>query len=265
MMSKHILMSKPDFFKISYEINPWMKLDNKVDVELAKTQWQALYDLYTKTLNWKVELIEPQADLPDMVFTANGGLVIDNKVVVANFRHPDRQGETKFFKTWFEFYGFKEVSFSYYNFEGEGDALLWNDYLLMGFPWRSDYACHSFVGEFFNKKVISLQLSNAKFYHLDTCLTPLSKDTVAIYPLAFSQASLNQLRKIVPNLIEASSKDAYAYGLNACSDGKRVVLADQAFDLIDQYKALGFEVYPMAMSEFLKSGGGVKCLSLEFH
>lgn len=262
-MSKRILMCSPDFFLVEYEINPWMDTKNQVDPKLAKKQWQELYHVYTEKLGWDVELIKPVKSLPDMVFTANGALVIDGKVALPTFRAPDRQPETAHFKKWFEDNGYSEFITPKYDFEGEGDALVWNNIVFAGYPWRSDKAAHPELKKFFNKKVIDVQLTNASFYHLDTALTIVDDETVAIYPPLFTEESLKAIREAVPNVIEAAKSDTYAYGLNAMSDGKSIVLSDRATGLIDQYKKRGMSVYPVPISEFQKSGGGVKCLTLE--
>lgn len=262
-MSKTILMCPPKFFDIEYEINPWMDTENQVDHKLAQKQWQQLYHTYTEVLGWDVEVIDPINHLPDMVFTANGALVIDGKVALPTFRAPDRQPETAHFKKWFESKGYKEFLTPKYDFEGEGDALVWNDIIFMGYPWRSDKAAAGEVGQFFNKKLVPLQLANASFYHLDTALTIVDKETVALYPALFTEDSLKTIKEIVPNVIEAGKADAYAYGLNAMSDGHNIVLSDKATGLIEQYKKRGMQVYPVGISEYQKSGGGVKCLTLE--
>jgi N-dimethylarginine dimethylaminohydrolase len=262
-MSKTILMCAPKYFDIEYEINPWMHTDNQVDHKLAQKQWQQLYHIYTSQLGWDVELVNPVNHLPDMVFTANGALVIGGKVALPTFRAPDRQPETQYFKKWFEEKGYAEFLTPKYDFEGEGDALVWNDIIFMGYPWRSDKAAEGEVAEFFGKKVVSLQLANASFYHLDTALTIVDKETVAFYPPLFTEESLKKIKETVPNVIEASRADAYAYGLNAMSDGHNIVLSDQATGLIEQYKKRGMQVYPTPISEYQKSGGGVKCLTLE--
>lgn len=262
-MSKQILMCKPDYFDIEYEINPWMHLNNPVNIELAKNQWSQLYDDYKNKLNWDVRLIDPIEHLPDMVFTANGGLVIDGKVALPTFRSPERQPETEIFKKWFESQGFNEFFISKHDFEGEGDALSWNDHIFIGYPWRSDKASHNEIGTFFNRKVVSLQLADARFYHLDTCLTPVDNETIAIWNKAFTKESLSLIHELVPNVIEATDEDALAYGLNAMSDGNNVVLSDRASGLIEKYKSMNKNVFPVPISEFQKSGGGVKCLTLE--
>lgn len=263
LMSKRILMCKPTFFDIEYEINPWMDRDNQVDPKLAQKQWEHLYHVYTSQLGWDVELVEPIKNLPDMVFTANGALVIDGKVALPTFRAPDRQPETAHFMKWFGQNGYTEFLTPKYDFEGEGDALVWNDTVLMGYPWRSDKAAENEIAAFFGKKVIPLQLANASFYHLDTALTIVDNETVALYPALFTEESLKKIKETVPNVIIAGKSDAYAYGLNAMSDGTNIVLSDRATGLIEQYKKRGMQVYPVPISEFQKSGGGVKCLTLE--
>ncbi len=262
-MSKQILMCAPKFFDIEYEINPWMDKGNQVDQKLAGKQWQELYHTYTEKLGWDVELIEPVKNLPDMVFTANGALVINGKVALPTFRAPDRQPETAHFKKWFESKGYTEFLQPKYDFEGEGDALVWNNVVFAGYPWRSDVAAHAELAEFFGKKIIDVQLTSGHFYHLDTALTIVDNETVALYPPLFTPESLKKIKETVPHVIEASKADAYAYGLNAMSDGHNIVLSDRATGLIETYKKRGMQVYPVPISEYQKSGGGVKCLTLE--
>lgn len=262
-MSKTVLMCAPTHFDIEYEINPWMDVSNQVNTNEAAKQWQKLYKIYTETLGWEVELIDPVQGLPDMVFTANGALVIDGKIALPTFRAPDRQPETAYFKKWFEEQGYREFLQPKYDFEGEGDALVWNDFIFAGYPWRSDKAAHMELAGFFGKKVLDIQLSDARFYHLDTCLTIVSEDTVALWPKAFTEESLKLIRETVPNVIEASDDDALVYGLNAMSDGKKIVVPEGANGLIESYRKNGMEVFPTPISEFQKSGGGVKCLTLE--
>ncbi len=262
-MAKRILMCAPTFFDIDYEINPWMNRDNRVQRDRALQQWQALHEVYTRQLGWQVELLEPVAGLPDLVFTANGGLVIGGKVALPCFRQPERQPETAVFAAWFKSQGFAEPYAPRHDFEGEGDALLWNDVLFAGHPWRSDITSHRGIAEFFGLRVVALQLSDPRFYHLDTALTVIDAQTVAIYPGAFTPESVRTVCDIVPRVIEASEADARAYGLNALSDGRHIVLSDLALGLIEAYRERGYTVWPTPITEFRKSGGGVKCLSLE--
>lgn len=262
-MPKKILMSPPDYFDIEYEINAWMDVGNQIDPIKAKEEWQNIRQIYLEKLGWEVVTQPPVEHLPDLVFTANGGLVIDKKVALPTFRHPVRQPETDLDKKWFTENGYSNQFRPLNDFEGEGDALPWNDLIFAGYPWRSDKQSHHEIADFFSKKVVSLQLIDARFYHLDTALTIVDNQTVAIWKGAFSEAAIKTIREIVPRVIEASAADAMNYGLNAMSDGHSIVLSDRATGLIGTYSELGLSVYPTSIVEFQKSGGGVKCLSLE--
>ncbi|WP_341853127.1 dimethylargininase [Thioalkalivibrio thiocyanoxidans] len=262
-MAKSVLMCRPEYFAIHYEINPWMDLECPVCPETATRQWEALYQLYTETLGWDVNLIPPVEGFPDMVFTANGALVVGHKVALPTFRHPERQGETWWFESWLREQGFTALYQPRHDFEGEGDALIWNDTLFAGYPWRSDQAAHAELASFLDVEVVSLQLTDARFYHLDTAFTVVDRQSVALYPPAFTQESLEAVRHRVPNVIEANEADALAYGLNAVSDGERIVLSDRATGLAERYRQRGMEVHRVAIDEFQKSGGGMKCMTLD--
>jgi N-dimethylarginine dimethylaminohydrolase len=261
--TKTVLMSPPTYYDIEYEINEWMDTSNPVNHKKAAAQWQKLYDTYSQLLDWDVQLIDPVKGLPDMVFTANGGLVLNDKVVLPRFRHSQRQPETQKFKKWFQDAGFQDIFLPEHNFEGEGDAFAWHDMLFAGYPYRSKVKAHHQVAEFLGLKPISLEQINPRFYHLDTALTFINDETVAIYPGAFSDKSLALIHKLVPKVIQASEEDALAYGLNAMTDGQNIILSDHPGNLIKQYKDMGLNVFSLDISEFQKSGGGVKCLTLD--
>ena len=71
--------------------------------------------------------------------------------------------------------------------------------------------------------MISLELVDPRFYHLDTALAVLDDTTIAYYPPAFSDVSRAQLETLFPDAIVVDTADAYALGLNAVSDGRHVV------------------------------------------
>jgi N-dimethylarginine dimethylaminohydrolase len=254
-------MCEPTYFDIEYVINAWMDVDNRVDRPRAARQWQALGDIYRR-LGMEIETIEPVKGLPDMVFTANGALVIGGKVALPNFRHGQRRPETNHFADWFLDHGYRSFHKPRGFFEGEGDALVLGDRVLGGWGFRSDRAAHAELAEFFGCEVVSLHLINDHFYHIDTCLSILSDAAIAFYPAAFDENSQKVLRGLAKTVIEVGKSDADAFGLNAMSDGRHVVCSDRAKGFHRQLKIAGFEPVPVDISEFQKSGGGVKCLTL---
>ncbi|MCV2395102.1 arginine deiminase-related protein [Actinotalea sp. M2MS4P-6] len=262
---RHFLMCRPTYFTVSYEINPWMNKTIEVDTDLAIRQWDTLRETY---LSWghTVELIDPLPGLPDMVYAANGATVVDGLVYSANFRHPERQPEGPAYQKWFADAGYLTHTAAEIN-EGEGDILVVGDVILGGSGFRTDPAAHRELADLTGHEVISLELVNPHFYHLDTALTVLDSDPahpmIAYHPAAFSAASQQVLADRFPDAIHVSAADAAHLGLNAVSDNRRVVVAPLATGYAAQLRAAGFEPHPVDTSELLKGGGGAKCCTLE--
>src|SRR5258706_12335029 len=123
MWSGVFLMGPPEYFNVAYIINPWMHGNlRRIDIAVAKQQWRSLYDVLTDHAT--VRLVLPQPGSPDMVFTANAGLVKGRRFIVSRFRYPERQAEEPYFADWFMDRGY-EVSLMPREvpFEGAGDAL----------------------------------------------------------------------------------------------------------------------------------------------
>jgi hypothetical protein len=95
MSQARFLMCAPEHYEVAYEINPWMSTRRHVDRALALRQWQRLYETLTGKLHAKVDLLEPVRGLPDMVFTANGGIVRKRLFVLSRFRHRERAAARK--------------------------------------------------------------------------------------------------------------------------------------------------------------------------
>jgi N-dimethylarginine dimethylaminohydrolase len=264
-MQRRYLMCRPTYFAVDYAINPWMDPTAPVDVERAVRQWTALRDTYLD-LGHTVDEITPIPGLPDMVFAANGATVIDGIAYGAQFRYPERAAEAPAYLNWLSEAGFETQEAKSVN-EGEGDLLLNGRFLLAGTGFRTDLAAHAEAQEVFGRPVITLQLVDPRFYHLDTALTVLKNSegdgNIAYFPEAFSPSSRRVLAQLYPDAIIARSADATVLGLNAVSDGRHVVLPVQARGLARQLSERGFVPVPVDLSELLKAGGGPKCCTLE--
>jgi arginine dihydrolase len=260
--AKTYLMCPPEHFTVEYAINPWMDPRRGVDAARAMSQWRQLHATFS-WLGHTVHLIEPAPGLPDMVFAANGGTVIDGKVLGARFRHPQRAAESEAYLDWFRRAGYPVVQESRSVNEGEGDIVLAGSAIFVGHGFRTDPAAAAEVQELFGRPVISVRLTDPRFYHLDTALCVLGNGVAAYYPAAFDDAGTAALAGHFTELIEAKDEDAEVLGLNAVSDGRNVVLPAQATRLASQIAAAGFEPVPVDLSELLKAGGGPKCCTLE--
>ncbi|MFS1300310.1 dimethylargininase [Streptosporangium longisporum] len=261
-MTRHYLMCRPDHFAVEYAINPWMHPEAGADRATAIRQWETLRDVYLD-LGHRVSLIEPLEGLPDMVFSANGALVVDGRVYGARFAYPQRAAEGPAYLRWFTQNGYERVHEAAFVNEGEGDFLTLDHLVLAGTGFRTDISAHKEAQEFLGRPVVTLQLVDPRFYHLDTALFPLSGHNVAYFPEAFSPGSREVLRTLFPDAVLASEEDAVTFGLNSVSDGVNVVISAEAGGLQLELKRRGFEVVPVDLSELRKAGGGPKCCTLE--
>jgi N-dimethylarginine dimethylaminohydrolase len=257
-----ILMCPPDYFAIEYEINPWMNVRVGSDATLARQQWNALRGAL-EGLGGSVDLIEPVRGLPDLVFTANAGLVFRDLFIGSRFRYGVRQGEAPYFEDWARSRGFQVVELPPgHHFEGAGDALFCGETMIAGYRFRSDVRSHQWIGDRLGVEVLPLELMDPRFYHLDTCFCPLTPDLALYYPGAFDEYGRSVLRDRIPDLIEVAIDEAVSFSCNAVVVGKTVILNDGAPKLAEMLRDRGFGVQLLGFSEFIKSGGSAKCLTL---
>jgi len=260
---RHYAMTPPAYFKVEYAINPWMDTSTPVDVDLAVAQWESLRDTYRR-LGHTVDLVEPVDGLPDMVYAANAGLVINGTAIVARFKYAERDGESAAYATWMTRQGFPPATTKFIN-EGQGDLLVVGDIILAGTGFRTDIEAHAEVATITGMPVISLELVDPSFYHLDTALTVLDDSTIAYYPPAFTESSQLRLQELFPDAIEVSRADAHVLGCNSVSDGKHVVYPVRATGFAEQLYRAGFTPIGVDLSELFKGGGSVKCCTLEIY
>lgn len=267
---KHFLMCEPKFFEVCYVINPWMEGNlGKVNKALAKQQWENLYGIVSGLAS--VSLIEPVAGLPDMVFTANAGLVHgrgngEKKVVVSSFRHAERQPEAQHFEKFFSSQGYRVLHLRKKTiFEGAGDALFDSrGRLWFGSGIRSVSHAQDEIVDALHVEVHALELTNPHWYHLDTAFCPLPDGQAIAYKKAFAEKSVAVLDAAFgENIIWVSDIDAINFACNAISIGRSVIMHKASAELKLALAQRGLEVIEADVFEFLKSGGACKCLTLE--
>jgi N-dimethylarginine dimethylaminohydrolase len=262
MTMRRILLCPPDHYGIEYEINPWMKRSQNSDPGLAQAQWKGLH-AKLRELGCQTELLEPQRGLPDMVFTANAGLLDGRRFIRSNFHHPERRGEESHFEAWFAQRGYEIVRLPEgLFFEGEGDVLFSGDTLFCGYRFRSDIRSHQILSEMLGVLAVSVELVNPRFYHLDTCFCPLPDGSAMWFPGAFDDYGQRAIRQHIPSLIDAPEAEAMHFACNAIVLGRDIVLPEGCPTLYGMLAARGFTAHPLPMTEFIKAGGACKCLTL---
>ena len=258
-MVKKILLCRPDFFDVTYAINPWMKVGS-VNKALALKQW-SLMEESIRSWGVDINLIDQYRNLPDMVFTANAGAVYGDKVVLSNFKHNERKDETYIFKSFFDY----ELYDTYLlpdnlSFEGCGDTAVVGRTMYAGYGFRSDLSALKLASEILDLDLVFLRLINPNFYHLDTCLCFLREDLAIFYPGAFSKYTVRKLKNI--ELIPVSEFNANNFACNSIVYGNNILMPSGNENLNKMLSGYGFNVTFLDTSEFLKSGGSLQCMSL---
>jgi N-dimethylarginine dimethylaminohydrolase len=265
-MNQSLVMCSPDGFTVNYEINPWMKQQiGHVSSCLATEQWQYIFDQLTALATVCVMPASP--DWPDLVFTANAGLPLpgEKKIILSNFRHPQRQGETAINRAWFEGQGWACIDLPTTTiFEGAGDALfdtegrLW----LGAGPRSNEMTMHS-IAQYISTPIHRLSLVDPRFYHLDTCFCPLPGGYALYLPESFDEVAKNLLEHhFGSRLIALTETEGEKFCANAVCVNQTIFMNEATPRLRAVLDKLGFVIQEVPLAEFMKAGGSAKCLTL---
>lgn len=259
---RRYLMCPPQFFRVAYQINPWMVVEVEPDADLALQQWQDL-SATLRAAGATVELQAPQDGWPDLVFTANAGIVNGRQFVPARFRHPQRQGESPFDTAWFSDHDFEIANLPPgVCQEGAGDALPVGSCLVAAYRFRSDAASHAYLSRLTGSAVRSIELVDERFYHLDLTLCPLDDRRAIVAPLGWDRYGCTVMEALIPEPLVLEPDEALSFCANSVVVGSTVVMPACPLRVGRQLEEWGFDVAVCNVSEFLKAGGGCRCLTL---
>jgi N-dimethylarginine dimethylaminohydrolase len=259
---RRYLMCPPTYFGVVYEINPWMHSEVVVDTDRAQAQWDELVMLLIEA-GATIDVLAPVEGLPDLVFTANAGIVNGRQFVPANFRHPQRQGETPYDVAWFESQGWQVDRLpETVRHEGAGDALPFGEVLVSGYRWRSDAASHHELSRLIEWPVRSVELVDTRFYHLDITFCPLDDRHALAVPAAWDTYGQRVIKELVPELLECTLEEGLGFVANSVVVGRNIVMPNCPPRVGRQLEAWGFNIAVADVSEFTKAGGAVRCLTL---
>ena len=260
---KKVLLCPPDYFQVRYQINPWMR-PGSVDQAKAKEQWLTLLNLF-RSLGVKAETVKPQPDLPDMVFSADQALIKGEKAILANFRFKQRRGEGKIYRQWLENNGFRIFSLPAFSYFEGGDALEADNKVILGYGFRTSFQTAKIISNLLKIPVITLKLVNPYFYHLDTCLFIVNQKTAFYYPPAFDKNSKTKLASLFTNLIPLPENEASALAANSLITDHQAIVPQGSPFLAKNLQKFGYRVHRVNISQFLKAGGGIHCLTITTH
>ncbi|HVE47395.1 MAG TPA: arginine deiminase-related protein [Acidimicrobiales bacterium] len=259
---RRYLMCPPEHFGVLYEINSWMHVEVEVDLDRAREQWESLATT-VREAGAEVEVLEPVEGLPDLVFTANAGIVNGSQYVPARFRHAQRQGEVVHDQAWFESAGFDVAHLPEgVVHEGAGDALPFGDGLVSGYRTRSDAASHAALSRLTGVPVRSVELVNERLYHLDLTFCPLDGRRALVAPHAWDRYGAKVIEALVPEPLVLDEESTLSFSANSVVVGTTVVMPACRPEVGRQLEAWGFDVVVCDVSEFAKAGGACRCLTL---
>ena len=259
---RRYLMCPPHHFGVLYEINPWMHREVAVDRDRSQQQWEHLADTL-RAAGAEIDLIDPQPHVPDLVFTANAGLVDGRSFVPSNFRHPERQPETEVFATWFAAHGFDVRRLpDDLDHEGAGDALPFAGALLSGYRPRSDVAAGRVISSMLSVPVRTVELVDPRLYHVDLTFCPLDDRRAICAPLGWDSYGRKVVESLVPEPLWLEDEEALSFCANSVVVGTTIVMPVVPVRVGRQLEAWGFAVAEAPVDEFLKAGGGCRCLTL---
>lgn len=264
---RRFLMCPPEHFGVAYEINPWMHAEVRPDLAMAWEQFENLVATLGEA-GAVIELQEPVEGVPDLVFTANAGIVNGRQFVPAHFRHPQRKAETPHDIAWFADRGWQVDRLpSELLHEGAGDALPFTPdqagtVLVSGYRLRSDAASHEPLSVLVGVPVRSVELVDERLYHLDLVFCPLDGRRAIVAPLGLDSYGAKVIKALVPELLVLDDGEALAFTANSVVVGDHIVMPSCPPRVGRQLESWGFTVAEAPVGEFQKAGGGCRCLTL---
>ena len=219
---RDLLLCPPDYYGIEYEINPWMSRARGADTPLVQAQWRGLHEKLL-SLGCNVHLVPPKPKLPDMVFTANAGLTVGRKFIPSNFRHKERAAEAPLFARLdggTRLRNHLAAGGSIFR-RGRRRALCRRRAFLWLQVSHRRRARIGRVAEIFNCLVISVELVDPRFYHIDTCFCPLTDGGAVWFPAAFDEYGQRTIRDHVPEPDRRGRRRSGAFFLQRGRPGSR--------------------------------------------
>jgi N-dimethylarginine dimethylaminohydrolase len=233
-----------------------------VDRALAYEQWEGLVAAL-RGAGAEVVVQEPHPDLPDLVFTANAGVVNGRRFVPSRFRHAERQPETEVDVEWFRAAGFEICGLpDGLTHEGAGDALPFGGVFVSGYRSRSDAAAHAALSRLVQVPVRAIELVDPRLYHVDLTFCPLDDRRAIVAPSGWDSYGRKVVEALVAEPLVLDDDEALGFVANSVVVGTTVVMPSCPVRVGRQLEDWGFDPVVVPVSEFLKAGGGCRCLTL---
>lgn len=264
---RHYLTVRPDHFRVDYTINPYMDLADQPDPARVRDQWAAMVAA-VESAGAAVDVLDQRPDAPDMVYAMNLGLpLVDSTgpvTVLSHMRYAERRMESESAAAWFADRGHELRTIGRdgvgAHFEA-GDAFAWRGELVVGYGPRTERLALKHLAHELDVTVRGVRITHPGMYHLDLGFCPLDGTRAMVCPDAFDTASARRLLDLVPDPLVLTEEEAMTFCANSVVVDRTVVMPACPPRVRAQLEAWDFEVVVVEVTEFLKGGGAVRCLT----
>lgn len=280
-INRKVLMSGAEYFDDHDAINAYMDDHVPVDVQKALQEHQSIHEAFLEAGIEVIKVNAPQG-CQDGVYTANWALISGKKAILANLPNK-RQAEEPYAEQVLKDRGFEIVKMpSEFAFSGQGDSLPCGKYLFTGTTYRTSSEVHPLLARETGLHVVNVQTipeldeqqqpvinkvtgwPDSFFYDIDLAIAVIRPNLIAWCPEAFLPESQERIRALQDiEKIEVSLEEAMqASACNLVSTGVTVIMGSQAPQLKKDLESKGLEVIAVDVTELMKGGGFIRCMSL---
>lgn len=262
------LMVAPDHFRVEYAINPFMDLSAQPDPTRTREQFEAIRAAI-EAAGGTVEVLGQRADSPDMVYAMNLAFVVEHSVVeghavLSHMRYAERRNEVLSAEPWFAEHGFAPTAIGREgvgaHFEA-GDAFAWRGDLVVGYGPRTEKLALKHLADELDVRVHGLEITHSGMYHLDLSFCPLDGERAMVCPAGLSDASAQRLLDLVPEPLVLTEDEAMTFCANSIVIGRTILMPACPDRVRAQLEKWGFEIALVDVSEYVKGGGAIRCLT----
>lgn len=253
--------------------NNYIDVQADVNSKKALTQHTALEKSFKAMITYTIET--PTKPLPDVVFIANGGLCLPlpkPTILLPNMKYSQRKEELPYLKAIYKDLGIDTMEFPGNEpFEGQAELKWFHNgtKAICGYGFRSTKKTFDTINTLFKKlfkeqpELLVVHLKSADYYHLDVAMLEFDNKCV-VHKRAFSDESVKRMREFLgkDNVFIIDTKDSFC--LNAVVDGDRLIthmLNKEDREFLEGVTKK--KIHMVDTSEFEKSGGSVRCMTLD--
>jgi N-dimethylarginine dimethylaminohydrolase len=253
-----------EFQPINVITERWLREGQKSNHDAINREHAELVQAYREN-GVEVILVEPQPDLPYMVYARDFGAAIAEGVVMGAFFQPIRRGESVYYEAKLKELEVPVVARTVSGaFEG-GDFWLLDKYTVAhGIIERTDADGFNSVKrqlESLGYTMIGVPCERENL-HLDMCFNIVGEKTAVVCKSALPGFFLRMLDKRGFTLIDVPQDGVFKHYCNLQNIGdERVVSFKNNRDVNEKMKALGLTVIEVELEELLKGGGGPHCMT----